>query len=658
MHRALCLSSLLAVSFTSAEIERRTLNNGNLVLEDVPEIPAQLVADLRQYQNVRAAGHLDWTLDGKSMFISTRFGEVSQIHRVDEPGGARHQLTFFEEPVRSTRRRPEHSELLFSRDTGGSEFYQLYLFDPETGKSTLITDGKSRNGSARWDRKGKRLAYQSTQRNGQANDIWLKSFNDKPDQILLEAPDGTSWSPSGFSENQPLLIVQNYISAVKSRVFLLNLETKELSLFAGEEEDPGRNVGAAFDSKEEGLFFLTDAKSDFLQLAHRKLTKDGENGSEPTIITKDILWDVRSYALTKDRSRGAFVTNEDGLSRLYLFDPNTFEYKAIEGLPVGLLGGLNFSPDGARLAMILNTPQTPSDVFVMDLGKRPLEGGKLTRWTHSEVGGLDTSTFSEPELVRYPTFDKVDGKPRTIPAFVYKPKPKVHGKGPHPVVISIHGGPEGQSRPSFSSRTQLWIDQLGAAVIKPNVRGSSGYGADFLNLDNGFKREDSVKDIGALLDWIATQPDLDQNRVAVTGGSYGGYMVLACGVHYSDRLKAAVDVVGISNFVTFLENTQGYRRDLRRVEYGDERDPKMRAHLQKISPLTNAEKIRVPLFVVQGQNDPRVPVTEAEQVVKAVRAQGQKVWYMNALNEGHGYRKKENADVYSQAVVLFLKTHL
>ena len=650
MHRILLFTSLLAIT-ASAEVERRTLNNGNLVLEDVPEIPVQLAADLRQYQNVRGAAHLDWAPDGKSMYITTRFGEVSQIHRVDHPGGARHQLTFFEEPVSRTKRRPEHPQLLFSMDAGGSEFHQLYLFDPDSGKSSMVTDGKSRNGSARWDRQGNRLAFQSTRRNGKANDIWLTlPGEDVPDQLLLEAPDGTSWSPSGFSEDKPLLIVQNFISAVKSRIHLLNLETKELSVFAGPADNPGRNVGAAFDASGEGLFFLTDAGSDFIQLAHRKLGKD----SKTTIITKAIPWDVRSYAMTKDRKRAAFVTNEDGLSQLYLLDPSSFEYKAVEGLPVGLLGGLSFSPDGSRLAMTLNTAQTPSDVFVMDLGKGALEGGKLTRWTYSEVGGLDTSTFSEPELVRYPTFDKVDGKPRTIPAFVYKPKTK----GPHPVVISIHGGPEGQSRPSFSSRTQLWIDQLGAAVIKPNVRGSSGYGAEFLNLDNGFKREDSVKDIGALLDWIATQPDLDENRVAVTGGSYGGYMVLACGVHYSDRLKAAVDVVGISNFVTFLENTQGYRRDLRRVEYGDERDPKMRAHLQKISPLTNADKIRVPLFVVQGQNDPRVPVTEAEQVVKAVRAQGQKVWYMNALNEGHGYRKKENADVYSQAVVLFLKTHL
>ena len=283
-----------------------------------------------------------------------------------------------------------------------------------------------------------------------------------------------------------------------------------------------------------------------------------------------------------------------------------------------------------------------------------MEYGELKRWTYSEVGRLDTESFSVPELVRFPTFDSGTGGPESIPAWLYRPQ----GEGPHPVIIDIHGGPEGQARPSFSSTYQMWVQKLGAAVIRPNVRGSDGYGKTYLSLDNGFKREDSVKDIGALLDWIATQPDLDEDRVAVFGGSYGGYMVLASAVHYSDRLKAAVDIVGISNFVTFLENTQSYRRDLRRVEYGDERDPAMRAHLQSISPLNHVEKINVPMFVVQGQNDPRVPVTEAEQIVAALRENGQPVWYMNALNEGHGYRKKENRDIYQQATFQFFREHL
>ena len=357
----------------------------------------------------------------------------------------------------------------------------------------------------------------------------------------------------------------------------------------------------------------------------------------------------RGFAISDDRSRVAFTVNEDGMNVLYLMDAKTFAFEKVSGLPVGLIGGLSFSPDASTLAMTLNTAKTPSDTFILDLKGSATKHGELARWTYSEVGGLDTSLFSEPELVRYKTFDD-----RMIPAFVYKP----NKQGPHPVIISIHGGPEGQFRPAFRSTFQLWMDKLGAAVIAPNVRGSAGYGKEYINLDNGFKREDSVKDIGALLDWIATQPDLDQERVAVFGGSYGGYMVLASSVHYSDRLKAAVDIVGISNFVTFLKNTKDYRRDLRRVEYGDERIPEMHDHLQKISPSNNVDKINVPMFVVQGQNDPRVPVTEADQIVAALREKGKQVWYMNALNEGHGYRKKENRDVYTQAVVMFFEEHL
>jgi dipeptidyl aminopeptidase/acylaminoacyl peptidase len=620
-----------------------------LVLSGIPEIPAGLAGALVPYQNVRSAGFLDWTKDGKSLYIATRFGEVSQLHRVDQPGGARHQITFYEEPVGGVYRRPGHDTLIFAMDEGGSEFDQLYLFDPATGVRKLLTDGESRNRGMTWSRDGSLLAFGSTRRDGKSNDVWIMSPEEPGEASLaFEAPDGTSWYGADFSEDNRQLLVSQYISSLASRIHLL--EQGKLKLLVGEGETPGRNTGVAFDRTDEGIFYLTDAGGEFLQLAHRKL----QGGDAPSIITRDIPWDLRSYSLNEDRSRGAFVTNEDGLSRLYLFNPATFAYRTVEGLPVGLLGGVEFSPDSSRLAFTMNTARTPSDTFVLELKEDPLESGALTRWTYSEVGGLDTSRFSEPQLIRYPTFDKVDGKPRTIPAFLYKPE----GEGPHPVVISIHGGPESQARPGFASRYQTWIDQAGAAVLVPNVRGSSGYGKTYLSLDNGFRREDSVKDIGALLDWIATRPDLDENRVIVYGGSYGGYMVLASAVHYSDRLKGAIDVVGISNFVTFLENTQAYRRDLRRVEYGDERDPKMRAHLEEISPLTNVQKIKIPLFVIQGQNDPRVPVTEAEQIVAAVRAQDQPVWYLNALNEGHGYRKKENRDIYAQTVLMFLKEHL
>ena len=328
--------------------------------------------------------------------------------------------------------------------------------------------------------------------------------------------------------------------------------------------------------------------------------------------------------------------------------------KRVSKVPLGLIAGLDFSPDGNKLGMTLNSARNPNDAFVLELGRKPLSEKGLKRWTFSEVGGLDTSKFSKPTPITYPSFLEGLEQDLPIPAFVYLPP----GDGPFPVVIHVHGGPENQFRPRFNSDFQLLIDQLGVAIIAPNIRGSLGYGSGYIALDNGYNREASVRDIGALLDWIAKQPELDKDRVAIMGASYGGYIALASAVHYSDRLRAAVDRVGISNFVTFLENTQDYRRDRRRKEYGDERDPEVRAYLDDISPLTNADKIDVPLFVIQGANDPRVPASEADQLVASLREQGRAVWYMNALNEGHGYRKRENRDILHQAMVMFFRQYL
>jgi len=648
------LSSLAALAIAlpaTADVDTRTANNGNLVMEDVPEIPAEIVQSLNRFQNTRSAAFRDWTVDGEGIYITTRFGDVTQIHRVDQPGGARHQLTFYKEPIGGINRQPGGSRIIYTQDAGGSEFSQVFLFDPATGSAVMLTDGESRNGAVEWDRDGRRIAYQSTRRNGASNDVWLMDPDEPEDaRVVLESPDGSWWGPIEFSASGSKVLVLNYVSIADSRVHLLDLDTGTHTMLTGGELGGGSNEPIGFDGDDGGYWLATDHGGEFTQLAWQS----AEPGAAVEIITGDIPWDISSATLSHDKRRMAFAVNENGLSRVYLMDTASREYRPVSSIPTGIAFGLEFSPDDSRLGMTLNTPQSPSDTFVLDLGRDPLEHGALTRWTYSEVGGLDTSTFPVPELVAFRTFDEVDGEPRMIPAWLYKPE----GEGPFPVVVSIHGGPEGQSRPFFSYTYQMWMKELGVAVVVPNVRGSSGYGKTYLSLDNGFKREDSVKDIGALLDWIGTQPDLDASRLAVYGGSYGGYMVLASAVHYSDRLKAAVDVVGISSFVTFLENTQDYRRDLRRQEYGDERDPAMRAHLEKISPVNSVEKIDVPLFIVQGQNDPRVPVTESIQMVAALREQGNDVWFMNALNEGHGYRKKENRDIYQQAVVMFLERHL
>ncbi len=636
----------------TAEVQTRKANNGQLVMEGVPAIPGSLVSELNRYQNVRYAEFGAWTADSSSIYISTRFGDVPQLHRVDKPGGARTQLTFFSEPIGEMTRQPGGATLAFTMDAGGSEFSQIFLLDPTgSDEARMVSDGESQNGSMTWSRDGKMLAFRSTRRNGSSNDVWVMSAEDPgSSRMVLKSPDGTYWIPVDFSADGKRLLILNYVGNADSRIYLLDLKSGERQPLAGGEANPGVNFPVGFDASGKGFWYTTDSAGEFQQLAWQAFVP----GAKPEFITADIPWNVEDVILTEDRSRIAFAVNENGFSRLYLMDADDRTYSSVEEMPVGVIGGGAFSPDGKRLALSLNTPQTPSDIYLLDLKRNPTRHGKLERWTFSEVGGLDSAGFIEPKLIHYPTFDSDEGGPEAIPSWLYKPQ----GTGPHPVVISIHGGPEAQARPYFSSTYQMWLESLGVAVLVPNVRGSNGYGKQYMGLDNGFLRENSVKDIGALLDWIATRPDLDEARVAVFGGSYGGYMVLASAVHYSDRLKAAVDIVGISSFVTFLENTQDYRRDARRAEYGDERDQAMRAHLEKISPLNSVDEIAVPMFVVQGENDPRVPVSEAEQIVAALRSQGQPVWYMNALNEGHGYRKKENSDIYQQATILFLQQYL
>ena len=515
---------LLAASTTAADVARTVVNDGNLVMEDIPPIPPSIVNDLNRYQNVRSAGFLDWSEDGRGIYVSTRFGDVNQLHYVDHPGGARRQLTFFDEPIFDLQRQPGASRAVFTMDAGGGEFSQIFLFEPGSSDDTvLLTDGKSRNGPVVWSRDGGRIAYQSTRRNGASNDIWVMDV-ERPESaaIALESPDGTYWTGVDFAPDNDRLLVHNYAGNMDSRIHVLDLGSGRHRRVAGDPDSPSSNFPVAFDRDGTGFWLATDIASDFRQLAWQSL----EDGAEPVIVTGDIPWDIEYAVVSDDRGRLAFVVNANGLSELYLLDPATRRFARVEGLPTGLIGNLKFSPDGRRLGLTLNTPQTPSDSFVLELGDTALEYGDLVRWTWSEVGGLDTELFIEPELVRYPTFDSAAGGPATIPAWLYKPR----GPGPHPVIIAIHGGPESQARPSFSSTNQLWLDKLGAAVIWPNVRGSSGYGKRYMALDNGLKREDSVKDIGALLDWIATQPDLDASRVAVQGGSYGGYMVLASAV--------------------------------------------------------------------------------------------------------------------------------
>jgi dipeptidyl aminopeptidase/acylaminoacyl peptidase len=634
---ALVAPAVLAAT-AMAQVER--VEKGNLVIESIPEIPPEIIERLNQYQNTRSASFRSWTADGRGILITTRFGEVNQLHKLSRPLGARRQMTFYPEPVGAAAYRPgpDRTAFYFQKDVGGNENFQLFYFDEATGRTNLLSDGTSRNGAAVWSRDGALLAYQSNRRDSTNWDIYVVDPDDRESIRMVFEGEGY-WLPLDFSPDGSKLAILKYTSITNSNLAILDLENGQVTPV---EAGPGIAFygQSIFSPSGNYLYFISDHDNEFRTLRRYNLST-GRVGT----VSGDISWNVDDFDLSPDGEFVAFATNADGRSELQFRRLNAPGSLPSPKLPPAVISGLKFSPNGSRLAFTVNQATSPADVYTYNFAAQ-----RLTRWTASEVGGLDTAKFSAPALVHYPTFDEADGKPRMIPAFVYRPS----GPGPHPVLVNIHGGPESQARPVYSAAIQYWINELGFAVIRPNVRGSAGYGKTYVSLDNGFKREGSVRDIGALLDWLANQPDLDQNRVVVYGGSYGGYMVLASMVHYSDRLLGAVDIVGISNFVTFLRNTRSYRRDLRRAEYGDERDPEMRAFQERISPTNNTGRITKPLFIIQGLNDPRVPVTESEQMLEKVRKRGTPVWYLMAKDEGHGFKKKSNRDYMAASVALFL----
>ena len=638
-------AALLLVSNALAQTGGPVVVPGdNLVVEGVPPIPATLPEEVRRYTEFRSATLASWHPVRREMLISTRFGDTPQVHLLKMPGGARTQLTFFPERVAGAAFRPKTGDqFVFSKDVGGNEFFQLYRYDLATGDVTLLTDGKSRNTDPLWSHDGTRLVYGSTRRNKKDVDLYTVNPSDpKSDRQLMQL-EGGGWQALDFSPDDKQILVLEEISANESYLWVADSATgqkKPLTPKGGAEKV--HYGGGEFAKDGRGVYTTTDKDSEFHRLAYIDLATGRHD-----YLTDHIKWDVDEFDLSPDGKTIAFVTNEDGISRLHLMDTRTRKEKTGPNLPVGIIGGLRWHQNGRDIGFIMNTARSTTDVYSLDT-----RTGLVERWTQSETGGLNTENFSEAQLVRWPSFDG-----RVISGFLYMP-PAGKFTGPRPVVINIHGGPEGQSRPTFQGRGNYFINELGVAVIYPNVRGSTGYGKTFLSLDNGMKREDSYKDIGALLDWIKTRPDLDSSRVMVTGGSYGGHMTYAVATLYNERIRASLPVVGISNLVSFLERTEAYRRDLRRVEYGDERIPEVRAFMERTAPLNHAANITRPIFVVAGGNDPRVPLNEAEQMVRTVRKNGSPVWYLMAKDEGHGFAKKKNQDFQFYATVMFIREYL
>jgi dipeptidyl aminopeptidase/acylaminoacyl peptidase len=621
----------------------------NLVTDGIPAIPAALAASVKPYTEYRPKNFNSWHPTKREMLITVRAGNSNQIHLLDAPLATPKQLTQYAEPVSSAAYQPTRGDyFLFAKDSGGNEVYQIHRSEFVGGKTALLTDERVRNSAAVWSNQGDRFVHSAIEtdkdrkQSNVATQVRIVNPDDATQTKTIATLPGGGWGSFAWSPDDKQLAMMEYISINESNIWLLDIATGEktrVTQKAGSESVSYQDVEFGADGKS--LYTTSDANSEFLRLTSINLADKTQ-----TVLTPDTNWNVESFALSRDGKYLAYVVNDNGASKLtVLYTPN-LKVIARPNLPQGTLSALQWHRNLPELAFSLSSARSPTDVYSLDV-----VADKLTRWTSSAGEGRDTSDFVEPELVKWKSFDG-----REISGFLYRAPKKFGDK--RPIVINIHGGPEAQYRPGFLARNNYFINEMGVHMLFPNVRGSSGYGKSFLKLDNGKLREDSVKDIGALFDWLGTQADIDTKRVLVTGGSYGGYMSLAVATIYPEKIAASIDVVGISNFVTFLERTESYRRDLRRVEYGDERDPDMRAHLQKISPLNRADKIAKPLFVVQGKNDPRVPFTEAEQIVATLKKSNTPVWYLLANDEGHGFAKKSNADFQFYSTIEFMRKFL
>ncbi|MGB7208043.1 MAG: prolyl oligopeptidase family serine peptidase [Pyrinomonadaceae bacterium] len=638
------------VSAVKSSVIRRVLPPEALVMENMPPVPMEIAEATRKYTEAKPVGGGSWHPIRREILASKRAGNVNQVHLLTTPMGTLKQLTDFPDPVGGGDWQPTMGKyFVFFKATGGNEISQLHRFDVESQTITrLTTNDKMRIGGGPWTTAGDRYLYTSVPTGGGTSSETIKTEfytidPANPDSAkLLVALDGVGWGAIDFSPDDKKLTVAKYVSANESYIYLYDIATGEKTLLTpGTDSEKVSWGGGEFSADGKGIYLTTDKGSEFQRLVYMDLAT-----RELTPLTSHINWDVSGFEISEDGKWLAFSTNENGLSKLHILDTATNKEVKLPKLPAGQVGGFSWHKKTGELGMNITSFATLNDVYSLDLKTK-----KLTHWAQTEMNGYETKGLREPELIKWKSFDE-----REISGFTYKPAATFKGK--RPVIINIHGGPEGQFTPGPLGRNAYIVNDLGAVVIFPNVRGSSGYGKTFLALDNGYKREDSVKDIGALIDWIATQPDLDKDRILVTGGSYGGYMTLAVATHYNDKIRASIDIVGISNFVTFLRNTESYRRDLRRVEYGDERDAAMNEFLTKISPLTNAHKITKPMMVVQGKNDPRVPYTEAEQIVAAIKKNNTPVWYLMANDEGHGFSKKNNADYQFYSSIMFVKEFL
>jgi dipeptidyl aminopeptidase/acylaminoacyl peptidase len=628
---------VLRVSAQSQLIPR----NSNIEAIGIPPIPASLAREVQPYSSIYGLPIAGWDPAKREVWLKG-LSSVTWISRVSSPGAkpATSLIYIQSSGIYDIYLQRQGKYLAYTKDANGNETFQLYLYEIGASKTTLLSDGTTRSTEPVWSNAGDKLVYSSSPSGTQGVNLRLVNPSDpKTDHLFVSSAAGYfkayDWSP-----DDKQVVYCDFPSNVASTLWLVDVASGNKTLLSPKSDQPELYDNPQFSKDGKGIYVVTDHDSDFRRLAYIDAAS-----RKISYIPSQSQWDVDEFQLEPDGKMLAFVANEDGVSQLHLFDLIAGKERPVPQLPAGIISDLKWRRGSADLAFNFKSSRTPNDVYSVNT-----DTGKLELWAKSVTNGFDTEKLSQPQLIHWKSFDQ-----RTVSGFLYRPPSTFEGK--RPVIIDIHGGPEEQYRPGFTYENNYFLNELGVAKIYPNVRGSLGYGKAFSHLDDGIKREGAVKDIGALLDWIKSQPDLDAERVMVQGASYGGYLALSAAYTYPDRIKAVASDSGITDLVSCAEHTEEWRRGLQRSEFGDERDPKTRKFMELTAPLKNSQKIKSALLISHGQNDPRVPVAEAARLVAATKNRVP-VWYIMAKDEGHGFTQRSNRDYRLYASILFVKEFL
>jgi dipeptidyl aminopeptidase/acylaminoacyl peptidase len=613
----------------------------NLEVLGVPPVPAALASEVAPYTQIYGLSLAGWDPQKREIWLKG-LSSATWISKVKSPKASPETSSIYIQTpgIYDVYFQPQYKYVAYTKDTDGDETFQLYIYEIDGGETKQLSDGKSRNTEPVWSNAGDQIVYSSSPSGADGVNLRvLNPFEPKTDRLLVQSS-GSYLKAYAWSPDDKHVVVCDFHSNTTGTLWLVEAATGKKDLLSPRTDQPEYYDYPQFAKDGKAVYVLTDHDSDVRRIARIDL-RSGKFNYVPSASR----WDVDEFQLSPDGKMIAFTTNEDGISRLHLFDVVAAKETAAPTTPLGVISDLKWHSNSADLAFNFKSPRAANDVYALNVAT-----SKVELWAGSVTNGVDTEKFSLPEVIHWASFDK-----RNLSGFLYRPPVKFAGK--RPVIIDIHGGPEEQYRPTFEYEHNYFLNELGVAKIYPNVRGSSGYGKRFLKLDNGLNREDAVKDIGALLEWIKTQPDLDAERVMVEGASYGGYLALSTAYVYSDQIRGAISDSGISNLATFVARTEGWRRGLQRAEFGDERDAKMKEFMERIAPLNNARRINKPLLLIQGQNDARIPASDTDRFVSATKDRIP-VWYVLAKNEGHGFAQLNNRNYRLYATILFVKEFL